>query len=234
MLKPYRDSDNGDQENDPFWCQQFAISRWLSGAGMADELDIKTHGRLFQLSEFTLSPRRIAFLEQLSSLRPTLTPFTAFGTRLQVLDSLKNEDLSILHFACHGQFDSTSPNDSAINLSDGPLRPSDIRVRFGGKRQRPLIFINACEGGRADFSFTGLGGWAERLVSARAGAFIGAMWEVTDRLSLQFAKTFYTALLKDEKTIAESFREAREAIRQIAPYNSTWLAYTLYADQKEE
>ena len=56
------------------------------------------------------------------------------------------------------------------------------------------------------------------------------MWEVTDRLSLQFTKTFYTALIQENKTIADAFRQAREEIRQMAPYNSTWLAYTLYAD----
>ena len=149
-----------------------------------------------------------------------------------MLDSLKNEELSILQFACHCLFDSTSPNDSAIMLSDAPLRPSDIRVAFGTKKkpQRPLIFLNACYGGQAEFGFTGLGGWAERFVKANAGAFVGAMWEVTDRLALQFAKAFYSALLRDNQSIAESFRQAREEIRQLAPYNSTWLAYTLYAD----
>lgn len=232
MLKPYRYNDDGDQENDLFWCQQFAISRWLSGAGaMKDELDIKTSRSIAPTPVNLPSVKEeVAFLEQLSGLRPSVTSLSSFSTRMQVLDSLKNEDLSVLHFACHGMFDATSPNDSAIKLSDGALRPSDIKVRFGGKRQRPLIFINACHGGRAEFSFTGLGGWAEQMVNAHAGAFIGAMWEVSDKLALQFAKTFYTALLQENKTIAESFRQAREEIRQLAPYNSTWLAYTLYAD----
>jgi hypothetical protein len=233
LLKPYRANDDGEQENDLFWCQQFAISRWLSGAGTADELDIK-NSRSIAPTQVNLPSvkEELAFLEQLSTLHPNVIPLTAFSTGMQVLDSLKNEELSILHFACHGMFDSNSPNDSAIMLSDGPLRPSDIRVVFGTKKkpQRPLIFLNACYGGQAEFSFTGLGGWAERFVSANAGAFVGAMWEVSDRLSLQFAKTFYTALLQDNKTIAESFRQAREEIRQAAPYNSTWLAYTLYAD----
>jgi len=222
MLKPYRDNDDGEQENDLFWCQQFAISRWLSGAGTADELDMK-NTRSIAPKQVNLPSvkEEIAFLESLADLRSSVTPLTSFSTRTQVLDSLKNEDLSVLHFACHGLFDSTSPDDSAITLSDGALRPSDIRVKFGGKRQRPLIFINACHGGRAEFSFTGLGGWADRLVNARAGAFIGAMWEVSDKLALQFAKTFYTALLQDNKTTAESFRQAREEIRQLAPYNST-------------
>jgi len=172
----------------------------------------------------------LLFIEQLSTLHLGITPLTAFGTRLQVLDCFTNEEFSILHFACHGTFDATSPNNSAIKLADGELRPSDIRVQFKGRRPRPLIFINACHGAREGFSLTGLGGWAKMLVSARVGAFIGAMWEVSDALALQFAKTFYTKLLKENESIAESFRLAREEIRKAAPYNSTWLAYSLYAD----
>jgi hypothetical protein len=56
------------------------------------------------------------------------------------------------------------------------------------------------------------------------------MWEVNDGLALRFARSFYTKLLKDNETIAEALRHAREEIRQLAPYNSTWLAYALYAD----
>jgi len=231
MLKPFRYNNEDEREDDLFWCQQFSVSRWLSGAGTVGEFLIKTARPIAPKEENLPSLKdEITFLEQLSSLRPNINSLATFNTPTQVLDSLKNEDLSIIHFACHGAFDSISPNDSAIKLSDGSLYPSDIRVRFGGKRQRPLIFINACHGGRTEFNFTGLGGWVDRLLNARAGAFVGAMWEVSDRLSLQFTKTFYTALKQDKKTIADAFRQAREEIRGEAPYNSTWLAYTLYAD----
>jgi CHAT domain-containing protein len=173
----------------------------------------------------------VTFIEQLNTLRPHITGLAPFSDRLQVLDWLENGHFSVLHFACHGQFDATSPDDSAISLTGGPLRPSDIRARFGGKRPRPLIFINACHGARAEFSFTGLGGWADRLVKdARVGAFVGALWEVNDALALQFARRFYTALLRDRAIIADAFRQAREEIRRAAPHNSTWLAYVLYAD----
>ncbi|MEW6493262.1 MAG: CHAT domain-containing protein [Cyanobacteriota bacterium] len=231
MIKPYRYNDDGDVEQEPFWCQQFAISRWLSMGGTADEM-IMGKARPIALTPTDLPSvkEELLFIEQLSTLRSGITPLTAFGTRLQVLDCFTNEEFSILHFACHGTFDATSPNNSAIKLADGELRPSDIRVQFKGRRPRPLIFINACHGAREDFSLTGLGGWATMLVSARVGAFIGAMWEVSDGLALQFAKTFYTKLLKENESIAESFRLAREEIRKAAPYNSTWLAYSLYAD----
>jgi len=231
MIKPFRFNDDGDVEQEPFWCQQFALSRWLSMGGTADEMII---GRVRPIAPTPTNlhsvKEELLFIEQLSTLCSGITPLTAFGTRLQVLDCFTNEEFSLLHFACHGTFDATSPNDSAIELSDGKVRPSDIQVQFKGRRPRPIIFINACHGARGEFSLTGLGGWATKLVKARVGAFIGAMWEVSDELALQFAKTFYTKLLKENESIAESFRLAREDIRKAAPYNSTWLAYSLYAD----
>jgi CHAT domain-containing protein len=148
-----------------------------------------------------------------------------------VIDLFERGVFNVLHFAAHGSFDAQMPDNSAISLTGGPLRPSDLIARFGGPRARPLIFINACHGARAEFAFTGLGGWADRLVrQSRVGAFVGAAWEVNDRLALLFAETFYTALLRDRKSIGESFRIARQQTRDAEPSNSTWLAYVLYAD----
>lgn len=231
MIKPYHHNDDGGVEQEPFWCQQFALSRWLAAAGTADEMIMgKARSIAPTPTDLPSVQAELAFIEQLSTLRPGITPLSTFGTRLQVLDCFTNEEFSLLHFACHGTFDSTSPNNSAIKLTDGELHPDDIRVKFTGRRPRPLIFINACHGARLEYSFTGLGGWATMLVNANVGAFIGAMWEVSDKLALQFAKTFYTQLLQENQSIAESFRLAREEIRKVAPYNSTWLAYSLYAD----
>jgi CHAT domain-containing protein len=230
-MKPYRYNDNDEREDDPFWCQQFAISRWLSGPGTADELLVGAarpvapiHVNLRSVQE------EVSFIKHLRDLHPDIISLEPFSDCMEVLQWLEKGEFSMLHFACHGMFDATTPDNSAIMLSGSSLRPSDIRVRFGGRRPRPLLFINACHGARTGFSFTGLGGWAERLVEARVGAFVGAMWEVNDGLALQFARRFYTGLLKDNQTIAEAFRQAREEIRQLAPYNSTWLAYALYAD----
>ncbi|MBD2124548.1 CHAT domain-containing protein [Trichocoleus sp. FACHB-262] len=232
MIKPYRYNDDGDVEQELFWCQQFALSRWLSTWGTADEMIIgRARSIAPTVTDLPSVKEELAFIERLSTLRAGITPLSTFGTRLQVLESFTNDkELSLLHFACHGTFDATFPNDSAIKLADGELRPSDIQVQFIGQRPRPLVFINACHGARSEYSFTGLGGWATRLVNARVGAFIGAMWEVSDPLALQFTKSFYTQLLQENRSIAESFRLAREEVRKTAPYNSTWLAYSLYAD----
>jgi hypothetical protein len=231
IIKPYR-FNNGKEEQDPFWCEQFAISRWLSGCGTADELPTQL---LIPVAPAIVNLPSVAaevtFLGQLERLYPGIQAIAPINNSIALTEYLEEPHFSILHFACHGGFDSTLPNDSAIQLAANDwLRPSDIRLHIEPPSSRPLVFINACHGGRLGFSFTGLGGWAERLVKARVGAFVGAMWEVNDTLALEFAKHFYQALLQDKQTIAEAFRLAREAIRQQAPYNSTWLAYSLYAD----
>lgn len=102
---------------------------------------------------------------------------------------LQSNLAGILHFACHGNLDTTDPTNSALTLSDGPLRAADFarNVRY---RQHPLIFLNACESGGLGFALSGLGGWAERFVQAGAGAFVGALWEVNDALAAEFAGAF--------------------------------------------
>jgi hypothetical protein len=231
MIKPYRFDDQEGPLDEPFWCQQFAISRWLSGQGPADLLSMETARSIAPLeSDLPAIVDEIAFLNGLPALRPGLHLLEPLHALAEVRDWLENGQFSVLHFACHGMFDSEQPMNSGILLTGGALRPSDIRVRFGGSRPRPLIFINACHGGRIENSFTGLGGWATKMVEARAGAFVGALWEVDDNLALTFARSFYTALLLDNQPLAEAFRLAREEIRLASPNNSTWLAYVLYAD----
>ncbi len=233
MIKPYRYNDEkGVREDELFWCQKFELSRWLSGPAPEDELPTGI-ARSVAPSQVNLAAvqEEVRFIEELSTLNPAITGLAPFSDKVQVLDFVENSVFTLLHFATHGGFDATLPNDSAILLSGGFLRPSDIHVRFGIQRPRPLIFINACEGAQMGFSFTGLGGWADRLVNkAEVGAFAGAMWEVQDALALEFAKNFYTSLLHENQTIAKAFCIAREAVRKTNPANSTWLAYVLYAD----
>jgi len=232
MMKPYRYNEEGEREDDPFWCQQFFFSRWLSGPGTVEEFHAgPAHPIAPSSVNLSAVQDEVNLIENIEQLTPEIRGEPPLEMKEDVLNLIESGSFFILHFASHGKFDAAFPDNSAILLSDGPLRPSDIQTRFGGKRPRPLIFINACEEAQMEFSLTGLGGWAERLVnSARVGAFAGAIWDVNDVLALLFAKTFYTAFLQERKTIAQAFRESREEVRKQAPSNSTWLAYVLYAD----
>jgi hypothetical protein len=232
IVKPYRFDEQNNRLDEPHLCEQFNVARWLSGPGMAETMPIRRIRPVAPLDVDLPSVRaELHYLEQINQLRPELLPDVPYNDRSRVIDLFENGAFNVLHVAAHGSFDARLPANSAISLTGGLLRPSDIAARFGGQRPRPLVFINACHGARSEYSFTGLGGWADRLVrNARIGAFIGASWEVNDQLALRFAESFYTALLRDNKTIGESFRLARQTIRDAAPANSTWLAYVLYAD----
>ncbi len=230
MIKPYR-FNKGEEEQHPFWCEKFSMSRWLSGPGTVEKLPAQLVISVAPtITDLACLEREVAFLQNLNDFCFGISSIPTINSVLELETHIRNDEFSILHFACHGMFDNISPNYSAIQLNDGLLHPSDIRLNFQDIDLRPLIFINACHSGRSGFSFTKIGGWAERFVNARVGVFIGAMWEVNDELAFQFAKTFYTSLLKDNLTVSQALKKSRQAIKQSAPYNSTWLAYSLYAD----
>ena len=227
IIRPYNDT-----EVEPFWCQKFAMSRWLSESA---NIEILPLGIALPVSSSKTDLEHLSeemdFVERLNELHKGVEGKRPLQGYLEVLEWLEHQNFSIMHFACHGEFDEKMPSRSPIVLSGQSLRPDHIHTKFGEGRQRPLIFINACHTGRTGSSLTWLGGWPVCFVNiAHVGAFIGAMWEVDDQLAVLFAKSFYTALLRDKFPIAQAFRHAREEIRRAKPYNSSWLAYVLYAD----
>ena len=130
MIKPY----NLDQElEDPFWCEQFALSRWLSGPGTADEFPAELVVTVApDSSNLPNVKKEVDFLQQLNSLNAHISSLPSISNGLELKDYIKNNPFSILHFACHGMFDRNLPNDSAIELTDDYLRPSDIKIKLRG------------------------------------------------------------------------------------------------------
>ena len=146
------------------------------------------------------------------------------------MDLLEGGGYDWLHAAAHGNFFPQAPNeDSALWLQeDMALTPDGLvgsAIEGHLKRQRPAFFLNACQVGRQGWALTGLGGWANRLVSGGAGLFVGPLWEVSDDGALQFATAFYGGLLAGE-TVAEATRQGRLAARESG--DPTWLAYSVY------
>lgn len=228
IIKPY---DPDEKLEDPYWCEQFAISRWLPGDGLADTLSLKTIITVSANNSGLLnSSKEINFINNLKNINSSIMSVKAINKKNELRKCLDtgSKDFSVLHFAGHGMFEQNVVNNSTIILGKNTsFSPANIHVKF--KEERPIIFINACHSGRVGFSFAQLDGWAEKLVEANVGVFIGAMWEVNDELAYKFAETFYTALIQEHLTVGEAFKKSRKVIRDLAPYNSTWLAYSLYA-----
>jgi predicted component of type VI protein secretion system len=141
----------------------------------------------------------------------------------------------LLHFACHGEADSHAIAQARLVLEgrmEGQFVPSYLNAAivesFGRLRSpdgaQPIVFLNACQAGRAGYQLTGIGGFAQAFLRAGAGAFVGTLWSVGDQPAFYFGKAFYDTLRRGS-TVAEAAIAAREAARQD---DATWLAYVVY------
>ena len=196
-------------------------------ADLAVDMKLCTGHRL----EFVQAER--SYFEELSNsavVRGRVTVGPTVETAAEVVSRLQQAQAQLYHFACHASFNADNPDESVLRLKGEPLKPSSIvgKTEAGVRKSRPLVFLNACHSGKAGFTFSGLGGWAQRFVGSGASAFIGSSWEVNDRLAALFAQRFYDTLWSG-KTLGEATAAARQAIRGDGS-NPTWLAYVLYGD----
>jgi fatty-acyl-CoA synthase len=156
----------------------------------------------------------------------------------------------LLHLASHGAFGETgiepvvhagaesrtqtwptTADASAVRLDDGIFTAAELVPQMAGplRHRSPLVFFNTCHSGRVGFALTRIGAWGGQLVQMGCGAFIGALWPVTDQGALVFTKAFYE-LLAQWYPIGEAIRVARERLRDQFPNDPTWLAYRCFAD----
>ncbi len=224
--------------DDPPLCESYQLARWAAGAAAPAQLALNNAvviqpaanlaAARSEREYFTaLSAAGIAVALPLQSAADALASFSAGQTQLY-------------HFACHGNFDLTDPNESRLKLADGFLLPSQLTGdrKSGLLRSRPVVFVNACHSGGRGFGLTRLGGWAERFVGAGASAFIGSLWEINDVLAARFASEFYNRIFgldgHERLPLAAAFRAARLVLKELDPANPTWLAYVLYGNPRAE
>ncbi len=144
----------------------------------------------------------------------------------------------LLHIACHGEAESDAIAHARIVLEGrvegGNFVPTHLTASNvdayanlkGADGSQPIVFLNACQAGRAGYKLTGIGGFAQAFLRGGAGAFIGTLWSVGDEPAFDFGKELYDQLIRGA-SISEAAIAAREAARRAG--DATWLAYVLYA-----
>ena len=153
---------------------------------------------------------------------------------LQAVEELLrgNTPIQLWHFACHGDFAPAAPGKSPLHLENGSrLTPDDLvgPAQTHLKRDRPLVFLNACRVGSGGLSLTGLGGWANVLVGdCGVGAVIAPLWSVNDALACEFARVFYEpaahAARLYHRPSGAAGAAAREGCRPARPHVAGLLA----------
>ena len=229
LVKPYDVVEGRDVEDDHL-AAAWQMSRWLSGAAVPSDLDIRTARLVVPMFDLDFVWKEIEYFDSLAARQIEVAP--PISTRAEFLEAAEKGGEQLYHFATHANFNEAFVDESPIVLQGDPLFPSDLTRRRaqGMRREKPLVFLNTCHGARVGFNLTGLGGWAQRLVDQLGvTAFVGALWEVNDELASRFAQAFYEELWAG-KTLGEAFHSARQQVRAMQSGNPTWLAYTLYGD----
>jgi hypothetical protein len=220
--------EDGRVVEGPFFCEAFAMTRWLLGEGLKPSLELKNMALILPKdSGLPFAPQERDYILSLGNGARKVNRIPA--TWLDVTDALMTGEYDGLHFTGHGRF-AQAPNRSAMVLQEGDkLAPEDLsgEVKNLGLAQ-PFVFLNACQIGRSAMSLTDIGGWAAQFVRAGAAAFVGAYWSIYDRPALEFAEALYTHLLSDVP-IGEAAKQARLAIKPQGGGDPTWLAYSVYA-----
>jgi len=229
IIYPFDDEHGADDFLGAVW----HLTRWQSGRGLNPHLNVQTAQMIAPELDLRFVKEESAYFASLTDAPQPITVSAPITTRQLFLDQVQAGGVQLLHFATHGNFNSQNADRSPIHMEGGEtITPVDLsKSRTQGiRRERPLVFLNACHGGKQEFTLTGMGGWAERMVNhVAATAFVGAYWEINDELASLFSRTFYDAL-RNRATLAAAFHQARMTVRTQSPANPTWLAYTLYGD----
>jgi tetratricopeptide (TPR) repeat protein len=123
------------------------------------------------------------------------------------------EPCSVLHVACHGEFDTDAPLLTRLMLSDRPVFAFEIML---AKLEVDLVVLSACQTGEVR---AGLGGHVQSLAAAflAAGAksVIASLWPVDDEAGAECIKRFYAAMIeKRYHSIADSLRAAQHSMQR--------------------
>jgi hypothetical protein len=161
-----------------------------------------------------------------------------------VRDLLNEGDFDIFHFAGHG-IARDGYTQAVIQIADeepksGDFTPIDfsaVSVEQNAELDKegqggPLVFLNACQGGRAGVQLGSLGGFAQAFLCGGAGAFVSTLWSVGDNIARTFGEEFYKRLIAGE-TVSTAVRRAREAGARTPDGQRpdvSWLAYVVYAN----
>jgi hypothetical protein len=230
MVKPY--NDRGDILDDEFFAERFELTRWLAGDRPAPgEIRVGAFACVEEGVGLPLAGSERRLVTSLARSQGVQDASPAEPGAAALTARLQEGGIGLLHFAGHGTFDPALPNEAGFPLADSSVfRPSDLHgpVQTQLSRDRPLVFLNACQSGRQGWSWTGLGGWADRWIrGCGCGAFLGPQWEVRDSVAFAFARSFYESLGRGE-TLGIAAKAARKEARMAAPGDPSWLAYAVY------
>jgi hypothetical protein len=142
---------------------------------------------------------------------------------------LTGSDFDLVHFAGHAGF--TAQSQPAIRMMGNDGKPAFVTgeqlgewLRFSSVR---FVYISACEGAAADLKIDHLAGWRQSLckdlLEAGVTEVLAHVWEVSDRDSVAFSRSFYEAYVPSFDAPAALLRARQNTGRSNALWASSIL-----------
>jgi hypothetical protein len=134
MILPHED----DLPDEDFLCAQFRLTRWLDGRGLPEDFSLHQARVVVPKSNLaSVKAEQDFFSQELPKLRPDISYGGAWlDMASQVTDALRAGDTQLFHFACHGDFDTTRPDESALKLQGRLAAPQPDRRADAQRRGR--------------------------------------------------------------------------------------------------
>ena len=160
-------------------------------------------------------------------------------TLKELSESKKLSDYSVIHFACHGYFDSDYPQMSSIVFSevstdvdsrknqDGYLTLSEAAIL---NLNADLVNLSACQTGLAKIKKgEGMSGLVRSFLVAGARKVGVTLWCVDDEATCEFMTRMYS-MVDSGLSYAQAYSAVKDEFRHIEKWSSPyyWAAFILY------
>jgi len=162
-------------------------------------------------------------------------------TEAKVKELSRNGKLSgypVVHFACHGYFNSDLPVLSGLVMSevsgrlrskreDGYLTVPEIAML---NLNANIVILSACDTGRGDVrKGDGMVGLARSLFIAGTRNVGVSLWQISDDVTVEFMHSVYRKVLNEGKSFSTAYFETKKEFRGgkwAHPFY--WAAFTIY------
>jgi CHAT domain-containing protein len=211
--------------------QQYLIDLFTISYAPSATLYALCHGKLANSAGSSLvlgipDSQAPSILEEVQSVAAVLPETEVFlGPRAcEAVLREKGPVSSIVHIATHGYFRQDNPMFSGIRLGDTYLTLFDL---YQLRLPVELITLSGCATGlNVVAAGDELMGLMRGLVYAGAQSLLLSMWDVHDRSTAEFMKSFYTRLRQDGRK-ASALRGAMREVRDRYPHPYYWAPFTL-------
>lgn len=218
-------------------------TRWVYNAALPRKVAVRRGHARYLCPSYTGAGLALAFTrEEAQLVRGALHASVVRPGTAAAMSKLMTDGFDLLHFAGHGVWSTTPPDQRLLLARFRNSRPEAGDTAYSATTLRhdlpdrgdsaaadsaAMVFLNACDVGRTDASTAGLGGFPEAFLRGGVGILLGCSWAIDDEIGGTFSRHFYEAIKTSD--IGDAMRTARTRSLDDDNDDLSALAYVAYA-----